>query len=63
MKALLLAAALVREQTGVVLDLFAMHPAFLWTPIGMILLGAVSGLLPAYKAYATDVASNLLPAS
>jgi putative ABC transport system permease protein len=57
------AAAVVREQTGVVLELFAFHPFFLWTPLIMLLLGALAGLLPAWKAYATDVAQNLLPTS
>ncbi|MEM7517976.1 MAG: ABC transporter permease, partial [Planctomycetota bacterium] len=56
-------ASVVRTQTGVVLDLFSGHPAFLWTPIGMLLLGAASGLLPAFKAYSTDVAENLSPTS
>ena len=58
-----LAATVVRQQTGVLLDVFTGHPALTWTPLGMILLGAFSGLLPAAKAYATDVASNLTPAS
>ncbi len=60
---LAVAAALVREQTGVLLDVVAWHPALIWTPVGMMLLGAASGLLPAVKAYSTDVASNLVPAS
>ena len=57
------AATIVKAQTGVVLDGLAYHPAFVWTPIGMILLGALAGLLPAAKAYSTDVASNLVPSS
>ncbi len=57
------AAAIVKEQTGVVIDLFAYHPALVYAPLGMTLLGALAGLLPAFKAYSTDVASNLLPTS
>lgn len=57
------AAIVVRMQTGVVLDVWSLHPALYWTPLGMLLLGAIAGLLPAYKAYATDVATNLTPAS
>ena len=56
---LALAAAIVRERTGVVLDLFIGHGALLWTPVAMALVGAVSGLLPAFKAYSTDVAEHL----
>ncbi len=56
---LLGAGGIVRDQTGVVLDLWVWHPAFLWTPIGMLAMGAVAGLLPALKAYATDVAQTL----
>jgi len=56
-------AAVVRAQTGVELGPLSFHPALLWVPAGTLLLGALAGLLPAWKAYATDVAQNLLPAS
>lgn len=56
---LAVAAKIVRAQTGVVLDLAAVHPALLWTPPAMVLIGALSGLLPAWKAYSTDVAGTL----
>lgn len=61
----ILAAAfvIVRAQTGVVLDAFRFHPALWMTPAGMILVGALAGLVPAFKAYRTDVASNLTPLS
>lgn len=61
----ILAAALVivRAQTGVVLDAFKFDPALWMTPVGMIVLGALAGLVPAFKAYRTDVASNLTPLS
>ena len=61
----ILAAAfvIVRAQTGVVLDAFKFDPALWMTPVGMILLGALAGLVPALKAYRTDVASNLTPLS
>jgi len=53
------AAVVIRSRTGVALDLFAGH-AVLWAaPLGMVILGGIAGLLPASKAYATDVASNL----
>lgn len=60
-----LAAAfvIVRAQTGVVLDAFRFDPALWMTPVGMIALGALAGLVPAFKAYRTDVASNLTPLS
>jgi putative ABC transport system permease protein len=57
------ATALLRQRTGVVLDVFAPHPVLWIAPLGMLLLGAVAGLLPAWKAYATDVADNLAPAT
>jgi putative ABC transport system permease protein len=61
----ILAAAfvIVRAQTGVVLDAFKPNPALWLTPLGMIALGALAGLVPAFKAYRTDVASNLTPLS
>ncbi|MDZ4859438.1 MAG: FtsX-like permease family protein [Candidatus Hydrogenedentes bacterium] len=57
------AMVIVRAQTGVVLDVWSLHPALYWTPLGMTAVGALAGVLPAYKAYATDVATNLTPAS
>jgi putative ABC transport system permease protein len=56
---LTVAASIIRAQTGVVLDLGAVHPALYWTPVGMVVVGALSGLLPAFKAYSTDVAGTL----
>ncbi|MSO51785.1 MAG: ABC transporter permease [Acidobacteria bacterium] len=57
------AYVIVRQETGVVLDLFRMDAALWLTPIGMLLVGALAGLVPAFKAYRTDVASNLVPSS
>ena len=56
-------AAVIRAQTGVVIDPLTMHPVLLLAPAGMIALGAVAGIVPAWKAYRTDVAENLVPAS
>jgi len=57
------AVVVVRAQTGVVLDTFRFDWALVLTPIGMGLVGALAGLVPAFKAYRTDVASNLTPIS
>lgn len=56
---LFVTAGIVRERTGVVLELFHYHPSFLYTPLAMTVVGAVAGLLPAFKAYSTDVAEHL----
>jgi putative ABC transport system permease protein len=56
-------AAVIQEQTGVLIEAFAYNPVMLWAPLGMIGLCALSGLLPAMKAYRTDVAENLTPVS
>ncbi len=56
-------AGIIRAQTGVVLDPFAFNAVMLWSPAAFIVLGAVSGIVPAMKAYRTDVASNLTPQS
>jgi len=53
------ASAIIREKTGVVLDVLTPDPVLWMAPLGMVLLGAVAGLLPARKAYSTDVAANL----
>lgn len=57
------AAAVVRHETGVVVDTFKFHPVLVVAPLAMTLLGGLCGLVPAFKAYRTDVASNLVPAS
>ena len=56
-------AAILRAQVGVVIDIWAFHPVLLWAPAGMIALGAAMGIVPAFKAYRTDVAANLVPTS
>ncbi len=53
------AAAVIRQETGVVMDLTEWHPALMWTPIGMVIVGAIAGCIPAIKAYSTDVARVL----
>lgn len=56
-------SALIRTQTGVRLEVFAYNSVMVYAPLGMILLCALCGLLPAWKAYRTDVAGNLVPVS
>jgi putative ABC transport system permease protein len=55
------AAAVLREQTGVVLEVFVFQPVFWWAPLGLIALSSLAGIVPAIKAYRTDVAANLSP--
>jgi putative ABC transport system permease protein len=57
------AARVIRAQTGVVLDPFKFNPVMLWAPVAFIALGAAAGIVPAIKAYATDVAEHLTPVS
>jgi putative ABC transport system permease protein len=58
---LAVAAWVVREQTGVVLRTLVPHPIQVITPLGMTLLGGIAGIIPAVRAYGTDIATNLLP--
>ena len=53
--------AVLRAETGVVLEALVWHPVLVWCPLGLIALGALSGLVPAWKAYQTDVAEGLAP--
>jgi putative ABC transport system permease protein len=57
------AASIIRSRTGVVLNPFQFHPVLEFGPLGIIALGAFAGMVPAVKAYRTDVATNLTPAS
>jgi putative ABC transport system permease protein len=56
-------AGIVRAETGVVLNPFAPSTIMLWAPAAMLGLGALAGVVPALKAYRTDVAANLAPSS
>ena len=56
-------AAVIRAQVGVVIDPLAVHPVLALAPAGMILLGALAGTIPAFKAYQTEVAEYLVPTS
>ncbi|HKS38877.1 MAG TPA: FtsX-like permease family protein [Verrucomicrobiae bacterium] len=57
------AAAVIRAQTGVVIEPLAFHTIMLWAPLAMIALSALAGIVPAVKAYQTNVADNLAPVS
>lgn len=57
------ASFIIRQQTGVVIDIFGLHPVLLIAPAVMIALGALAGIIPAYKAYRTEVAGGLSPNS
>jgi len=56
-------AVIIRAQTGVMLEPFAFNAVMLWEPAVFIALGALAGVVPAVKAYRTDVAQNLTPHS
>ena len=56
-------AYVIRAQTGVVLDPLAPDWVLVWAPVSMISLSALAGIVPAFKAYRTDVAEGLSPES
>ena len=51
-----IAAELIRSRTGVVINVFSGHWILPATPPAAMLVGAFAGVLPAIKAYRTDVA-------
>jgi putative ABC transport system permease protein len=57
------AAKVIRAQTGIVLDPYQYNAVMLWAPAALIALGAMAGVVPAMKAYRTDVATYLAPTS
>lgn len=57
------AATVIRAQTGVVLDPWQPASVWLWAPAAMIGMGALAGILPALKAYRSEVADGLAPES
>jgi putative ABC transport system permease protein len=58
-----LATGVIRTETGVVLEAWSWHPVMAWGPLGMIGVSALAGVVPAVKAYRTDVATHLTPLS
>jgi putative ABC transport system permease protein len=56
-------AGVMRAQTGVVIEPWKFNAVMLWSPLALIALGALAGIVPALKAYRTDVAENLTPHS
>ena len=58
---LVAAAGVIRAQTGVVLEALSWHPVLVWAPAGLVALSAAAGLVPAIKAYRTEVAKHLAP--
>ncbi len=56
-------AYIVKNQTGVAINVFNAEAVLFLTPILMTATGAIAGLIPAFKAYRTDVAENLTPSS
>jgi putative ABC transport system permease protein len=56
-------AGIIRAQTGVVLSLAQYHPVLWIAPLGLVVLCAVGGIIPALKAYRLPVAENIAPVS
>jgi putative ABC transport system permease protein len=54
---------IVKAQTGVELNIWRIDSILWLTPLLMIAVGALAGLIPAFKAYRTDVAEHLAPTS
>ena len=57
------AAWYIHTETGIDLNPREPQWVMLWAPLAMLMLGALAGIVPAAKAYSTNVASNLIPAS
>lgn len=49
----------LRTQTGLQFSPWAAHPAQLWVPLGTLLLGVLSGLLPTWLVYRQNLADEL----
>ena len=57
------AEGILRNEIGVTLHPFEQHPVMVIVPVGLVMLGVVVGIIPALKAYRTEVAENLIPQS
>ncbi|RPH49209.1 MAG: FtsX-like permease family protein [Planctomycetota bacterium] len=57
------AGGAISARSGVPISALAFHPQELAVVAGVLVLGAVAGILPALKAYRTDIADGLSPSS
>lgn len=57
------AGGAISARSGVPISAFAFHPEEAMVVAGVLVLGAVAGILPALKAYRTDIADGLSPSS
>tara|TARA_Y100000589_G_scaffold213866_1_gene201767 strand:- start:11095 stop:12363 length:1269 start_codon:yes stop_codon:yes gene_type:complete len=57
------AGQVLQAQTGVVLEILQFQEVHIWAIPSLMILGAISGILPANKAYQTDVSTQLSPDS
>lgn len=60
---LTVAGQIIRAQTGVLIEIFRFSHILWFGPLTMILMSLIVAMIPAYKAYKTDVAENLKPTS
>lgn len=60
---IILGGSVMRQRVGVVIDPWAWHEVLWLAPLGMVALGAMAGVVPAIRAYRTDVATSLTPLS
>lgn len=56
-------AAMVRAETGVVLEPFRWDPVLVWVPAALVALATLGGLAPAWQAYRVPVAETIAPVS
>ncbi len=52
---------ILREKTGIVLSIMYFHSSLILVPICMTVASILAGILPAFKAYRSSVAENILP--
>jgi len=58
-----IAAYYITQASGVVINPLQFNWVMVYAPMVIVALGTLAGILPAIKAYRTDVASNLIPQS
>jgi putative ABC transport system permease protein len=57
------AGGLLSERAGVAVSAWAVRPEELLVLAGVVLLGGLAGVVPAIRAYRTDIADGLSPSS
>lgn len=58
---LAVASYMLKQNLGIIVNIFSFHEIYIIMPMAMVIMGVITGVIPAIRAYSTEVAENLNP--